>query len=210
MKKRVIFFIDGFNLYHSIKDLKKNYLKWLDLRKLCSEFAPDPYFSIVKIYYFSAFAKWRKNAYKRHREFVKALESVDVGIVLGNFKEKHWKCCHCKRDQLRHEEKETDVNIAVYLLAEAFNDNFDRAIIVSADSDLAPAIKKVKELFPQKEIRILTPVGRKHSMALVNAAGGIKNAKKIKEIHLERSLFPAIIKNDKGEIIVKRPKKYDP
>lgn len=37
--KRVAFYVDGYNLYHSINNIVKNnpglnYLKWLDLRKL--------------------------------------------------------------------------------------------------------------------------------------------------------------------------------
>lgn len=41
--KRVAFYVDGYNLYHSINNIVKNnpglnYLKWLDLRKLFSNF----------------------------------------------------------------------------------------------------------------------------------------------------------------------------
>jgi hypothetical protein len=31
--RRVIVHIDGFNLYHAIDDLRKPWLKWLDLRR---------------------------------------------------------------------------------------------------------------------------------------------------------------------------------
>ncbi len=42
--KRVSFFVDGFNLYHSIRAAEKllaeNQLKWLDLKALCRSFLP--------------------------------------------------------------------------------------------------------------------------------------------------------------------------
>jgi uncharacterized LabA/DUF88 family protein len=42
---------------------------------------------------------------------------------------------------LKHEEKETDVNIAVEMFDAAHRDVFDDIYIVSADTDLAGAIK---------------------------------------------------------------------
>lgn len=36
--RKVICFIDGFNLYHAIDNLNQNQLKWLDLRKLALRF----------------------------------------------------------------------------------------------------------------------------------------------------------------------------
>lgn len=39
----------------------------------------------------------------------------------------------------------TDVRIAVELLGDAFKDRFDVALVVSADSDLVPAVRAVHE-----------------------------------------------------------------
>jgi hypothetical protein len=36
--KRVKCFVDGFNLYHVVADLKINHLKWLNLRQLAQAF----------------------------------------------------------------------------------------------------------------------------------------------------------------------------
>lgn len=58
---RVTFLIDGFNLYHSIRDLgryEKLHVKWLNIYSLCSSFlyliGKDA--NLAEIYYFSAFA----------------------------------------------------------------------------------------------------------------------------------------------------------
>ena len=76
-------FIDGFNLYHAIHDLRQDHLKWVDLRKLCREFAPSPEHELEDVFYFSAFATWRPDAYRRHREYVKALEASGVTPIMG-------------------------------------------------------------------------------------------------------------------------------
>ncbi len=85
---KVAAFIDGFNLYHAIDDIGMDHLKWVNLYRLCKHFAPDPDNELVNVYYFSAFATWRKDAYKRHRAYVKALRATSVIPVMGKFKQK--------------------------------------------------------------------------------------------------------------------------
>src|SRR5438105_9573589 len=60
---------------------------------------------------------------------------------LGHFKRKYRKCNSCGATWIGHEEKETDVAISTNLVADAFRNRFERALIISADSDLGPAIK---------------------------------------------------------------------
>ena len=45
-----------------------------------------------------------------------------------------------------YEEKETDVNIALKIFEDWIYDNYDKAIIVSWDSDIIPAIRRINEL----------------------------------------------------------------
>ena len=207
---RVSAFVDGFNLYHALDDAGSHHLKWVNLRQLCQAFAPTPDHDLGPVYYFSAFATWRPDAYRRHRAFALALAEVGVTTVMGKFKEKDRTCWSCKSRWKDHEEKETDVNIALCLLRDGFQDGFDRALIVSGDSDLAPAVRMVRQLFPQKEVRIIAPYGRAYSMDLVNAAGGVSEARRMKLIHLERSLLPTEVRRADGSIVATRPAKYEP
>lgn len=207
---RVSAFIDGFNLYHSLDGSGRHHLKWLDLRRLCLAFAPPPQQQLGTVYYFSAYATWRPDAYARHREFVSALRVTGVEPVMGIFKEKDRACRACGSAWIDHEEKETDVNIALHLLRDAQLDRFDRALIISGDSDLAPAVRMVRTLFPGKSVRILAPYGRSYSMDLVNAAGGPSNARRMKLIHVERSLLPERVLAPAGRVVATRPSKYRP
>ena len=127
---RVIAFVDGFNLYHAIDDLKQNHLKWVNLWVLCANFAPQPLLQLTKVHYFSAYATWKPSSYKRHREYVKALVAAGVVPVMGKFKEKTRTCPDCHQTRIYHEEKETDVNIALALLTGALKDEYDRALLI--------------------------------------------------------------------------------
>lgn len=54
----------------------------------------------------------------------------------------------------------TDVNIATEVLTDASEGKFDTALVVSADSDLVPAMDAVKRLFPEKRVLVFFPPGR--------------------------------------------------
>jgi uncharacterized LabA/DUF88 family protein len=91
-----------------------------------------------------------------------ALETVthSVDAVLGEFKETSVRCKVCHNEFRRWEEKRTDVAIALHLLADAYTDQYDTAYIVSADSDLVPAIRMIHQRFPSKRVRVWFPPGR--------------------------------------------------
>lgn len=160
--KRCSFFIDGFNFYHSIVNgpLKDRY-KWLNYAQLARSYLPTQSI-LADVFYFTAYADWLPNSKARHKVFVRALISENVIIRRGRFKAKSRYCKLCRRCFTGHEEKQTDINIAIELLSNAMLDTYDIAIVVSGDTDLVPAIKKTKEIFPEKVVGVLFPPGMRH------------------------------------------------
>lgn len=59
--RRVACFIDGFNLYHAIADLRQSYLKWIDLWALASRVVKPQSEALVAVYYFSADTFYRRS-----------------------------------------------------------------------------------------------------------------------------------------------------
>lgn len=204
---RSAFFIDGFNLYHALKRLQQPHLKWVDLLELMQQQISPKTERIVSVFYFSAYAYWLPKQKLRHQEYVRALECNGTSIVMGHFKEKQRSCLKCKTTWIQHEEKETDVNIAVYMLNEAFKNRYDRAYLVSRDSDLRPAIDAIKTQFPEKEVFVIAPPHLGHSNDLIQAAHG---KKRINLKQIERCLFPKFVHNGDGDLIATRPIEYDP
>lgn len=206
---RVVAFIDGFNLYHAIKALGGGHLRWVNLWSLCADFAPAPVNQLVGVHYFSAYATHRKGSYARHQEYIAALKVVGVRPMLGRFKKKDRRCFGCHNTWKDHEEKETDVNIALRLFEDALDDVFDTALLLSGDSDLVPAVHLIRRRFPTKAVRILTPPGRLPSSELMRAAGGIGHGT-IQPLHVERNLLPAVVVDPNGRPVATRPTQYNP
>lgn len=205
--ERVTCFIDGFNLYHAIHELKQPYLKWLDLRKLFSHLSRPKSQIITQILFFSAYPTWKADSYRRHRQYVMALTTTGVIPVLGKFKNKPAHCNQCGAKWVRHEEKETDVNLALAMLDMAYKDLYDHAFVLTRDSDIAPAIHKVKQNFPNKKITIFAPFNYRHSTELIQASDYHKT---IKLKHISTSLFPSDIYDAGGNLVIKRPLEYTP
>jgi uncharacterized LabA/DUF88 family protein len=201
MPGRTIVYIDGFNLYHALDDLAEAHLKWVDLWSLSKKLLrADQNLSAVK--YFTAYATWRPDSYRRHQRYVAALEACGVTPIIGRFKRKTVRChAKCGRTYVTHEEKETDVNIGAHLIADALKDRFDRALVISADTDLNAAIALARAEAAGKRIDLVAPPGRKgrNSAALFEVTKG----------KVRNSLLPAKVHRANGATI-ERPAEYNP
>ena len=80
--RRVFVYVDGFNLYHAINELRDDSLKWLCLRRL-SESMISEREELESVKYFSAYATWIPDAHKRHRAYVAALKAEGGQIHSG-------------------------------------------------------------------------------------------------------------------------------
>lgn len=200
---RVSFFIDGFNVYHSLKSKHKyhKYL-WLDYRKFLKKFVRKGD-KLADIFYFSAYAHWIPNRVKRHKMLVDIWKSTGIIPVMGDFKEKDRFCKNCKTYFKSHEEKQTDVNIAINIVKEAYEKSYDTAILVTNDTDLIPAIRMLKNAFPQKRIGILFPIDRWSSELSQECHFWRKTYKK----HLSKSQFPDTVTLPSG-IVFQRPETW--
>jgi len=148
-----------------------------------------PLDSVEQVLLFTAFATWDPKKVARHRLFIRANESAGVSVVYGEFKRKDKYCRLCKRQFHSFEEKQTDVNIALELFRRAYLGEYDRAVLISGDTDLIPAIKAVRATFPQKQIGVIIPIGKSSEDLVKHADFRFR----MKEHHLASSRFPNMV-----------------
>ena len=178
-------YIDGYNLYYGV--LKKSPFKWLDpikLAKLCCQIsAPESilknlngdieakYFT-AKVLNISAFEKTAARDQEAYHQALKTLYlHPELEIILGYHtvtpvirrEFDYWapNAPHsgCEKTMVCHiEEKQTDVNIAINSLQDAYTDQTEQLhIFVSNDSDLAPLINMLADL-PHIKTGIISPI----------------------------------------------------
>ena len=178
---RVIAYIDGFNLYHGLRDAGWRWACWLDMTALARNLLkPDQTLAFTK--YFTAriagpksadsAAKAQRLTDKRQRQtaYLDALATLaDFRVFEGHYLAKDQSCHACGAQWTTHEEKMTDVSIATELLVDAFQDAFDTALLISADSDLTPPTLAIRQFFPEKRIVAAFPP-RRSSVQLKRAA----------------------------------------
>lgn len=157
---RVIFYIDGFNLYHGA--VKETAYKWLDLSELCRRLRPQD--EIVFVRYFTSYVKGAAPG-QRQATFLQALATKPlIRTQIGKFTNKPVKCgvSNCQhagpRDYTVIVEKRTDVNIGAHMLADAGKDRCDVLALLSGDTDLVPAVSLVRAEYPEKYIQVYVPV----------------------------------------------------
>ncbi len=201
---KTIVYIDGFNLYYGA--LKGTSHKWLNLERYFTRLLPHD--SVVAIKYFSAPVSG--SAGERQSIYLQALDTLPlVTVVLGKFKRKTATCrvAKCVFDGDRRyqtsEEKRTDVNIAVHLVDDAYQEKADKLVIVSGDSDLIPPIHLIRSRFPHKKIVVYVPARRSTRGAAVELRSAAHANRTLPENLLSRSQFSASVSDGVGGVLNK-------
>lgn len=166
---RVWVLIDGFNWYHAIKDAISQgacgaSAKWLDCYAMAARTVQQncgPH-TLEEVRWYTAYVRNNQPAVDRHRWYQRALEAVGVKTILGKYKKKSAWCAKCNRRYTAWEEKATDVNIAIDIIAGAAEDSYDELFLFSGDSDLAPAVLRARTTWGKK-VHVAVPAWRKNT-----------------------------------------------
>lgn len=145
---RVIVYIDGFNLFHGLKSARQEHrwpnFYWLNLEALCESFVTHPK-KLMAVKYFTARVRADPEKTRRQNAYIDALGTLTlVDVIEGRMQAHEGSCAHCNTTFKVWKEKKTDVNIAVSMVVDAHEDNFDEAILITGDTDLVAPIKAVK------------------------------------------------------------------
>lgn len=100
---------------------------------------------LVCVKYFSARPDNTDKALRQNAFFQANKENPKFQLILGKYLRKTIKCYNCSYLIQTYEEKESDVRIATQIVNDANNHVCDVAIVVSADSDMMPAIELALE-----------------------------------------------------------------
>lgn len=204
MKERVIAYIDGFNLYFGLKSARWKRYYWLNVQALVRNLLKGGQ-ELVFTKYFTSRISYPPDKERRQAAYIDALETLsDFRVHYGHYQANPQRCRECGTKTMVPSEKMTDVNIAVEMLADAYQDLFDVALLISADSDLTAPLLAIKNLFPDKHVIVAFPPQR-HSVQLEKIAHG---AFQIGRASLAKSVFPDTVRKADG-FVLRRPAEWD-
>jgi uncharacterized LabA/DUF88 family protein len=203
---KTIVYVDGYNLYYGL--LRRSEYKWLDLYKLFSDNVLNSDADVVEVRYYTAPVLGRMcddpKSPGRQRTYLAALKKMPpskVTIIEG----KHAVSKPFQRlvspiperpDLQRVQvydfnEKHTDVNIAVDIVAGAWTAAYEQVVLCTNDTDVIGALVSVRQSHPDIRIGIVAPVSgddhRRISADLMRLADW---SKKLSTVHLANSQLP--------------------
>ena len=198
-------YIDGFNLYN--RAVKDTPLKWLDLRALAETLFPDD--DIQRICYFTAIVRSRRTDPQqkdRQQAYLRALATLPgLEIHYGEFRERIKKRPMARpRSNLPQyvrihdtEEKGSDVNLATRLLVGAFTRDYEQAVVISNDSDLATPLRYVSHELGLRVVVVNPDARTSTHNDLVKSATYVR---RLWKSHLRKSQLPPTIADTHGLI----------
>lgn len=204
---KAIVYIDGFNLYYGC--VKGTPYRWLNMREFAERMLPKD--EVVAIKYFTAKIQARphdQGAPARQATFLRALETLPgMEIFYGKFLTSKITARLVTPAQggqrsaqvWKTEEKGSDVNLAMHMLVDAFEENCELAVVVSNDGDLKGPIEYVRNVF-ERPVGVLNPTGRRsYALSPAQLPKG-SFYKPIREAVLAKSQFPDEIVDARGAI----------
>jgi uncharacterized LabA/DUF88 family protein len=205
MPNRMIVYVDGFNLYHGIHQGWRCKYLWLDLVKLSQSLRSQN--QLVKVKYFTASVLNNSGAQSRQDNYIVALKAAYpslIEVMMGRYQSKQQHCNACGSTWTTYEEKETDVNIAVSIVADAASHAADSFVIISADSDLAPAIRTARRINPLAFFMAAFPPNR-YSNELKTL---MPSSLQIGRSKISQSALPASVPGSAPGVSFDRPSKW--
>lgn len=208
-KKKVIVYVDGFNFYYGLKtiaqqDRRWKRFYWLDL-VLFFEKMLSKNQKLIEVNYFSARPHDISSSKRQDLLFSANKLNPKFRLILGKYLKKDIRCNNCGNTIHTYEEKETDVRIATQIINDVYKDKCDITIIVSADSDIIPAIETIREIKADHKIFVYFPPLR-HSVSLSNSCNATRKLSDYKA-RFNQSMLPDSVTLLDGTVI-HRPKNW--
>lgn len=105
-----------------------------------------------------------------------------------------------------YEEKKSDVNMALAIYRDATKGVYDKAMLITGDNDIAPAIRLVKADYPNKEFMVLFPPGGKgHTLKQECHKKQILQKQQLQNAQLPNPVIIKDPRNPKQHIQIKKP-----
>lgn len=165
--RKVVGYVDGFNLYHGMDEWGEPALHWLNVVGFLDRFLHEGQ-ELVRVHYFSAPHKQPEMRARQDAFWNANGTDTRFTLHLGYFRDRSRTCVQCAFRMRDWEEKKSDVHLAVRMLQDVHSGLAQESLLVSADSDFVPVVQAIRKAAPLHRIHGLLPPNR-HSADLCAA-----------------------------------------
>lgn len=140
--KRISIYIDGANFFGGLRTINKHYTDYkFDFERFVKKIVGKR--TLVSVYYYNASLKQQinPNIFAKQQSLFKRLRNI-----------KRFKVILCKRQRRQTNDgddyytiKGDDIHLAIDMLRDAYENQYDDAILISGDGDFAPLVEYVKK-----------------------------------------------------------------
>lgn len=210
-------YIDGFNLYFGMKNKYGRKHLWLDVVELVRQIRPKD--QVIVVRYFTAIVKNEPAAAQNQVDYLEAMKARNGSLLdvrIGRFKDRTIKPCRrcgqpyqcsCPRQYRSYEEKETDVALGAMMVADAARGIGEMTLLISADTDLVPALSALRLVDGRRPVCLALPPGNTGFARRWNAIGNVRPFF-INEPALRRSQMPAAVADPAAGHTYTKPSKW--
>ena len=146
LQDRVMIFIDGSNVYHSLKQIFSR--TDLDFARFCRKLYGRR--KLIRIYYYNAKVglKEEPERFRHQQTFFTTIQQIPyLELRLGRLVYTNW-------PSVPPYEKGIDVQLATDMLVHSFRNNYDVCIAVGGDNDFVGALQAIKDDGKQVEVAL--------------------------------------------------------
>ena len=194
-------YVDGFNLYYGALKNGPTGCKWLDLEALSRGLLLSGQ-ALNRIRYFTApvAVTTDPQAPVRQQVYLRALDTIPcLSVHRGQFKVNKVRMPraappHHTVEVLKTEEKGSDVNLASYLLLDAFKQDAVAAIVISDDFDLQEPLKLAKT-----ELGLTIGMASPRCQTWLRSAVGANFYRPLRPPLLTNCQFPTTMQDAQGQ-----------
>ena len=189
--------MDGFNLYHPIRESGQNHLKWACLWSLGELLCRAEGLELVKVLFCTAMPAHLPDSLSRHQLFNAAQIARGVAVLKGH---------HVPVGD-SYSEKQSDINVALSLICDGEDDLYDAAFLLSADSDQIATARFFRDRLAPKGKRLFAAIPPNKTVPVEYKSLGVPK-RQISFVMMERCVMPAQVQGKNG--LINRPHEYAP
>ena len=149
MKERISIYIDGANFVYGLKTLNKKYSDYhFDFENFIKMVLGKN--ELVDVFYYNASLKQEINPrrFREQQKLISRLRKITQCKVVLCKRQKRFN----KDDEEYYTIKGDDIHLALDMLNDAWENKYDKAILISGDGDFAPLLKYVKNKNKKVEV----------------------------------------------------------